>query len=603
MKELRKVSSSIVLMILLPLIILLVGCSSEKSTKSTTSENEANIEEKSLRIIATSDIHGKFYPYLYARNEEDTSGSMAQLATAIPKFYTNNTLLVDCGDSIQDNSANLFLDEEVHPVIKGLNRLGYDIWVTGNHEYNYGMDIVKKSIDSFDGQVLVGNVYDENGEPLADAYTILDRNGIRVAVIGMVTPYIQFWDSKNLAGYTVTDPVEETRKIIDKIQGQYDVLIGTMHMDIVNDNNYPHSGVQELAEECPEFDLIVAAHGHNRIEGELINKVVVVENKNMAQTMSVIDIDLDRSKDGWTVSDVRSQAIDISNYEPDAEFMTAFEQYNEKAVEDAHKLIGTFDGDYLIKENEIEVIPRALVEDSALIDLINSVMRFYSDADVTAAALTRLDANLSRGDIYKYNISNIYRYSNSLYKIKMTGSQLKTFMEWNASLYNQYQPGDLTISFKKDQRFYIFHMFSGINYDFDISQEEGNRITRLTWPDGTPVKNDDSFEMAIEDYCVNSLIMVPGVIFDEDDMPEIVDSEIRSDIGSIPDMIVDYIENECDGKLKAECDNNWKIVGNDWDEELHNKAVELENEGKLEVPFDSDRNKIAVDPIRESDLN
>ncbi len=578
------------------MIIFFAGCGS--AGDETGSEDGT----RSLRILATSDIHGKFYPYLYAQNREDTSGSLAQLAAAIPEYRINDTLLVDCGDSIQDNSADLFLEEKVHPVMEGLNRLGYDIWVTGNHDFNYGMDVTRKTIASFGGKVLVGNVYDEEGNPLGDGYTILDRNDVRVAVIGMVTPYIQFWDSANLEGYTVTDPVEESRKIIAEIRGQYDVLVGAMHMDLVNDNEYPHSGVEELAQECPEFDVIIASHGHDLIEGERINGVLVVENLDQAKTMSVIDLTLRQSEDGWSVSEAESQSVDISQYQPDPDFLEAFRPYHEEAVRDALTVIGTFDGDSLVEENEIDEVPRVLVEDSALIDLINSVMMYYGEADVSSTTTKGLEANMHRGDIRKCDMSLIYRFSNTLYTFRMTGSQLKTFMEWSASYYNQYRPGDLTISFDKDNSFYSYHMLSGVNYEIDISRGKGDRIRNMTWPDGRPVQDDDTFIFAVDNFCASSHFMAPGTIFSEGDMPELIQSDVRPDIGSIPDMIRDYIVRECGGVLKPECDHNWKLTGNDWDEDFHRQVVELVREGKLKVTCSNDADRIAVEPVREEDL-
>ena len=111
---------------------------------SAASEN-APVETKMIRIIGTSDLHGKFVPWDYALNQESLSGSLAQLSTAIQEYRTENTLLMDAGDTIQDNSAEIFLSgDDVHPMVQAINALNYDVWVTGNHDYNYGMEITKK---------------------------------------------------------------------------------------------------------------------------------------------------------------------------------------------------------------------------------------------------------------------------------------------------------------------------------------------------------------------------------------------------------------------------------------------------------------------------
>ncbi len=591
----KKVFASGCRILLLSLVLIIISAGHIYAQ----SVSEVQEKERSVRILATSDIHGKFYPYLYAQNTEDTSGSLAQLATAIKEFRDEDTILVDCGDSIQDNSADIFLGEEIHPVMKGLNSLGYDIWVPGNHEFNFGIETTKDVIASFAGKVLVGNVYDEKGEPLADGYTILDMDGVRVAIIGMVTPYIQFWDEKNLEDCTVTDPVEETRKIIDEIQGQYDVLVGAMHMGVDRDYDYPNSSVSELAMACPEFDVIIASHEHILFEGEMINGVLVVESNSMGKTMAVIDISLERAGEGWTVSEVKSQSLDMSEYNPDPEFMEAFRSYHEYALQDAMAVVGWFDGDSLIEESEIYSIPSVFYKDSAYVDLINAVLMHYGKADVSSSAAPRFECYIQRGDIHKSDMYLIYRYDNTLYTFLMNGRQLKRLMEWEVGFFNQYREGDLTISFNSSRATFNYHMFNGVRYEVDISQEVGSRIRNLTWPDGRPVEDDESFVYAVDSYCANNFLLKPGAIFSEDDMPKLIEGDVRSDIGNIRALIMNYIVNECEGVLRPQCDNNWRMIGNDWEEALHLQAVEYVKEGKLKVKC---RNVIATEPITEEDL-
>ena len=196
-----------------------------------------------LQILATSDTHGRFLPWDYAANKADTSGSVAQQAAAIAQRRTPSTIVVDAGDTIQGNSAELFLQDEMHPMSAGMNAIGYDVWVTGNHEFNFGMDTLKRVIAQQKAKVLVGNVYAPDGTPLADGYTILNKQGVKVGVIGMVTPNITRWDSKNLEGWTVTNPVDECRKLTKQLRGQVDVLLGVMHMDPESEYAAPAHGI------------------------------------------------------------------------------------------------------------------------------------------------------------------------------------------------------------------------------------------------------------------------------------------------------------------------------------------------------------------------
>ena len=516
---------------------------------------------------------------------------MAQIATAVKELRTENTLLVDAGDTIQDNSADLFFDEEIHPMVLAMNEMKYDVWVTGNHEYNFGGDVLKKIISQQKATVLTGNVKDAEGNPLADGYTIIEKNGVKIGVIGMVTPNITRWDSANLEGWTVTDPVEETKKIISEIKDQTDVLIAVMHMGMNNEYEVKNSGATDLANACPELDLIVASHEHQLIPGEEINGVLVVMNKNSAATLAEVHLILEKQEDGsWDVVDRTSESLDMSKYAPDEELMAKLAPYDERAREDAAVVIGRLEGGDLAPENEIAEIPTAQIQDTALIDLINEVQMYYTDADVSAAALFNMNANLKVGDIRKCDTALVYKYANTLYKLEMTGAQLKQYMEWTASYYNTWKPKDLTISFNPDMRAYQYDMFAGVNYEINIANEPGSRIQNLTWPDGTPVKDEDVFTIAVNNYRASSQLLTAGEVYKEGDaLPKLLEIGL-------------YINEVKGGVLTPSLDNNWKIVGNDWDAAKHDEAVKLLKEGKLTIPSSEDGRTPNVKSITEADL-
>lgn len=578
--------------------------SEESSQKQEASSEASKKETMDLQILATSDLHGKFDPWDYALNEESKSGSMAQVASAVKELRTDHTILVDAGDTFQDNSADLFFDEEIHPMSLAMNEIGYDVWVTGNHEYNFGKDVLKKVISQQKAKVLTGNVKDPEGKPLADGYTIIEKDGVKIGIIGMVTPNITRWDSANLEGWTVTDPVEETRTIIDEIKDQTDVLIAVMHMGMNNEYEVKNSGAEDLANACPELDLIVASHEHRLIEGEEVNGVLVVMNKNSAATMAKVDLTLEKQEDGsWEVTERTSESLDMSAYEPDKELMEKLAPYDARAKEDAAVVIGKLEGGNLAPENEIAEIPTAQIQDTALIDLINEVQMYYTGADVSAAALFNMKANLKEGEIRKCDTALVYKYANTLYKLEMTGAQLKKYMEWTASYYNTWKPGDLTISFNPEIRAYQYDMFAGVNYDINVANEPGSRIENLTWPDGTPVKDEDVFTIAVNNYRASSQLLSPGEVFDEgEELPKLLEIDVRGDVGGVRELIGLYINEVKGGVITPVVDNNWKIVGNDWDASRHEEAVKLLKEGKLTIPSSEDGRTPNVAAITEADL-
>lgn len=557
-----------------------------------------------LQILATSDTHGKFDPWDYAANKEDASGSVAQQATAIKENRTPYTLVVDAGDTIQGNSAELFLNDKVHPMIAAMNAIGYDVWTTGNHEYNYGMDTLRKIISEQKAKTLTGNVYAPDGTPLADGYTIIRKGTVRVGVIGMVTPNISRWDSKNLEGWTVTSPVDESRRIIDKIKDQVDVIVGVMHMDIENEYGVSGSGITDLANACPEFDVIVAAHGHKSIPNQMINGVLVVENKNAGATMSEIHIYMERQWDGkWKVVNRTSENLTIKDYAPDPELVAMLSDYDARAKEDAVTPIGVLKGGDLTPANEIECIPQPMIQDTALLDFINEVQMYYTGAQVAATSLTSLTSQMKEGTIRKCDMASVYTYQNTLYKLQMTGEQLRRYMEWSAAFFKTWQPGDVTVAFDPSVRFYLYDAFAGVDYELDVSQEPGNRIKNLKWPDGRTVQDEDVFVVAVNNYRATTQLLAAADIFlPGEELPQLLELDVRGDIGGVRELLGEYVRTVKGGTIEPHVDNNWKLIGNNWNAADHEKAVRLLREGKLSLSDNADARTLPGKAITTADL-
>jgi 2',3'-cyclic-nucleotide 2'-phosphodiesterase/3'-nucleotidase len=504
-------------------------------------------------------------PWDYTKNKEDRSGSTVQLAMAVSGFRADSTLLVDAGDLIQGNFSEIFVHrKKLHPMVRALNRMQYDVWVTGNHDYNYGMDVLGLTVKTLDAAVLTGNVYDKSGAPVADGCKIFEKDGVRIAVIGMVTPNIARWDKSNLQGYTVTDPLTEIRKILHAIKGKYDVLVGVFHMGIENEYGVPNSGVTDICNACPEFDVVISSHEHRQIESMDINGVLVVQNKQMAQTLSVINLFIEAKDAGWKLTGKTAKSV--SGYAPDPELMKLLEKDHCAARKEAAKEIGVLTGGPLIPENVQEPIrsltqlPAGQVQDTALVELINRAQMNYSGARVSAAPLCGPDASLPEGKIRQYDVARIYSFNNTLYTVRMNGRQLKKLMEWSAGYFAPMDPESPKITANPDFPPYNYLMFDGVRYEIDLVRPVGDRIRNLAWPDGTPVREDETFVLALNNYNANSHVLTPGEIYTKDDLPVLAEIDVRGDLGGIRELIRDYIIRVRNGKLRPECDYNWRIV-------------------------------------------
>lgn len=584
-------------------VVLLTVVSAMVFAGVSASAEDAGAKE--IQILATSDLHGKFDPYDYAVNEESASGSMAQISTIVKELRTDGTILLDIGDSIQGNSADLFLQDEVHPMVQAMNYMGYDGWILGNHEFNYGIDTLKHVMEGMEAPVLNGNVYEGEELITGNAYTILEKDGVKVAIIGMVTPNITKWDAANLEGYTVTDPVEETKKAIEEIGDQADIIIAAEHMGESNEYEVANSGVVDLANACPEIDVIIAAHEHKKVEGTEVNGVLIVENQDSGKTLAQVKLEVAPGEDGsYEVVSKTSASIAAADYEPDEGFVEALADADARAKEDANTVIGTLTGGPLAPESEINGIAQAKLQESALIDLINEVQMYYADADVSAAALFNDAANMQDGDIRKCDLALIYKYANTLYKLEVTGAQLKKYMEWSVAYYNTFKDGDLTISFNEEIPGYNYDIFSGVNYEVNISKEPGSRVENLTRPDGTEIKDDDILTLAVNNYRANSQLLSYGVVYQEgEELPKLLEMDVKGDLGGVRELIGAYITDVKGGNLEAPAlTGNWKVTGYSWDEELHAKVAQLVNDGTLALPADESGRNANVRAITAADI-
>lgn len=577
-----------------------------------------------IELLATSDLHGKFFTWDYATNKEDKTGSMAQLQTILKGLRSSNpnSILVDAGDTIQGNSSQLFLNDPIHPMMLGMNEMGYDTWSFGNHEFNYGVPTLKKVAAELNSKTtaLCANVYEKDGTTrIGQPYKIVERPGlngetVKVAILGMVTPNIVRWDAANLKDYVVTNPIDEAKKLIPEIKKQTDIIIAVVHMSENNEYDEAGSGTIDLANACPDLTAIVAAHEHKAMDGTLHNNILTTENKNGAATLAKMNLKVVKQDGKYVVADktkdvtskliwVQDQTTKAINYEADPDLTAKFAPFHERAKADAATVIGTLKGGDLVPANEVTGIPSAQVKDTAMIDFINEVQMYYAGARVASSAMFNAAANIKEGQIQKSGSALIYPYDNTLYKLQMNGKQLKEYMEWSAKYYNQYKPGDLTISFNQNIRAYNYDMFSGVKYDIDISQPEGSRIKNLTWSDtGKPVQDTETFIIAVNNYRSNSHLLKAGEVYKAgEDLPKLIESDLKGGVG-VRDLIGQYIQEVKGGTITPKVDNNWKIIGNNWDAGQRALAVKLINGGTLKLPTSEDKRTPNVKSITWDDV-
>jgi 2',3'-cyclic-nucleotide 2'-phosphodiesterase (5'-nucleotidase family) len=474
-----------------------------------------------------------------------------------------------------------------------MNEIGYDTWTLGNHEFNYGVPALEKIMSQFKGTVLAGNVTKPDGKPLAAGYKIIEKGGVKVGIVGMTNPNITKWDAANLEGYKVESPITAARKVVDAIKGQVDVLVAVIHVGPTEEYDND-DGADVIAKAIPEFAAIIAGHLHSKIENRTEDGTLIVEPLNAGQNIAKVDIKVTKGANGKFAvadkkADVKSTIITIDNtVKPDADLVAKLKPYHDRAIADARTVIGKLQGGDLVAAEEVKGIPTAQIQDTAMIDLINEVQMYYTGAKVSAAAAFSTTANIKAGDVTKAGVSAIYLYDNTLYKLQVTGAQLKKFMEWSASYYNTFKPGDVTLSFNENIRGYNYDMFDGVTYDVDVTKAPGSRITNLKWTNGNAVKDDEVFVLAVNNYRANTQLTAAAGIFKDEAKPVVLEKDVKGEIGGVRELIADYITNVKKGVITPTVNNNWKVVGNSWDLGRRALAVKLINEGKLTLPLSAD---------------
>ncbi|AGB41602.1 5'-nucleotidase/2',3'-cyclic phosphodiesterase-like hydrolase [Halobacteroides halobius DSM 5150] len=533
--------------------------------------------KKTITILQTGDIHGSLYPWAYKTGEKEEDKGLVKVASIVEDIRAKNpnTLLVDSGDMIQGNTlASIFKDRKdvKHPMMKVMNHMGYDAWVLGNHEFNYGLKTLNRIKSQAEFPVLSANIrYKKNNELFVKPYTIKEVGGIKVGILGLTTPNIPRWDGSKVASLKFKGMSKVAQEFIPEIKQQgADIIIALAHAGLEGRGHKTGGDkVSKVAKENPELAAIFIGHDHVTVK-ERINDVLVVAPKDSGEQVSKVDLNLVKKQGDWTVVSKKATHLETKKVKVDPEIAEIANYYHQETIDYVNTPIGFATGDF-VPENEIEGIPVAQIQDTALLDLINRVQLKYADADISSAALFDTKSNIKKGPVSIKDAALIYKYSNTLYGVKVTGKELKEYMEWSARYYNTYQPGDITISFAPEIPGYNYDMFAGVEYKIDISKPAGERIVDLTY-NGKPVRDDQTFKLAVNNYRYNGLKSL-GIIDQE--------PYFKSKT-AIRDFIIKYIKAK--ETIKPLVDNNWKITGASLEEPAREEALRLLKHDILKIP-------------------
>jgi len=506
-----------------------------------------------LTFIETSDIHGAIYPYDFV-NAKPMATSLAQVASLIAdeRAANPNVVLLEDGDSLQGQPTVYYYNFEKtnvpHIWSQAVNYLGYDAVGVGNHDIEAGHNVYDKLYKEINAPVLCANAVKPDGTPYFTPYVVIQKAGVKIAILGMITPKVpdwlppQFW-----TGMEFQDMVECAKQWIPIIQQKEkpDVIVGLFHAgvdytygNVTANTKFNENAAQLVAERVPGFDLVFVGHDHSGWDGQgwdpVGKKKVDVKDPNgktvpifgalnSARKTPVVNLMLDWNNEtqSWDKR-VRGGLVDLTQYKADPMFNAQFQAGFDDIKKWVDRPIGKMDGVIGTRES--------MFGDSAFVDLIHRIQLELSNdkttglvpADISFVAPLSGDAKIptsADGTLYVRDMFNLYVYENFLYTMNMTGKQVQDFLEYSYKFWFDTMPneGNHLINFQKGKdgklvldnrsnmpltatRSYNYDSAAGINYFVDVSQPAGKRVTITAMSDGRIFNPDETYVVAINSY-------------------------------------------------------------------------------------------------------
>lgn len=558
--------------------------------------NTINAQEHTikLKIVQTSDIHGNFFPYDFI-NRKAWGGSLARVhafAEEQRKTFGENLILLDNGDILQGQPSvyyyNFIDTVSSHLCADMLNFMRYDAANMGNHDIETGHAVYDRWVKECNFPVLGANIIDtKTGAPYLPPYKIIERDGIKIAVLGLITPAIPAWLAENLwEGLQFEDMETSARKWVKIIQEKEkpDILIGLFHSGrdaSKNTGKWNENASLTVAQNVPGFHIVLMGHDHRQFcqnvpncEGNYVMAVNPGSNGN-----AVSDIDITITKNGNETSmNIDARLTDMNKYEPSKEFMAHFKKQYDDVDNFVKQKIGTITA-------SLDTRP-AYFGSSAFIDFIHTLQLAISGADISFAAPLSFDATIDKGDIYMSDMFNLYKYENMLYVMELTGKEIKDYLEYSYSIWTRQMTSpddsllllkDITPEEDKSHAIfanpsYNFDSAAGIIYTVDVTKPQGEKISISSMTDGTPFLMDKTYKVAINSYRGNGggELLTRGAGIPQDQLHARIVFSTDKDLRF---YLMEYIRKQ--GTLSPKALNQWRFIPDEWVKQAAKRDYDL----------------------------
>jgi 2',3'-cyclic-nucleotide 2'-phosphodiesterase (5'-nucleotidase family) len=516
-----------------------------------------------LVIMSTTDVHGWVLPWDYYADSPEERYGLAKAATIIDSIRNVNdyTIVLDNGDWLQGNPFAEYyatFDTTVpYPFLEIIDHLQYDAIVLGNHEFDFGLDLLDLRIRQTETPVLGANMYlHGTSDPAFTPYVLKDINGISVGILGLNTPGTAVWNRPRLEGrIDFIDGVEAAKRFVPElIEKGADIVIALAHTGFDRESSYGPEGVGEenfgraLAESVPGIDHIVLGHAHRLIgdtditgpDGRTVG-VIMPGRWSSHVGVSTLTIAYDPDHERWRVIDQQTETLPIEHVSPHEGVTTRVAQ--------AHESVRAYVNQPVAATSVTWSAERARAEDTPIIDLIQHVQMEATGARLSAAAAFNPRVRLGPGTITLAQIAQLYPYENTLYVLELNGKQVREYLEYTSRYYLQPEDGRPP-EVDPEWPGFNFDMLAGVEYVLDLRNPPGARVVELNY-DGKPVSDDDIFTMA-----VNSYRAVGGGGFDM-----LKDARVVGQIDrSVRELIIDYLREKGEIDPDDVFTRNWRLI-------------------------------------------
>lgn len=493
------------------------------ASHSTTSKPQRRTTQTmELRVVETSDVHGSFFPYDFL-NRRPKAGSMARVSSyvnSLRKQYGDRLLLLDNGDILQGQPLSYFSNyidtTDMNIAAQVINYMRYDAETIGNHDVEPGHQVYDKWVGEVNCPVLGANVIDtRSGQPYLKPYVMLNRGGVRIAVLGMLTPAIPNWLSQDIwSGLRFDEMVATARhwmKVIREDE-KADVVIGLFHSGkaggIVTPQ-YEEDASEYVARDVPGFDLVLFGHDHTRHNDIVVNsagkRVVCLDPANNAMSVADATIHLSQEKGQWTVDSVAGSVNSVTSQPIDEAYQQHFNAYINKVNDFTNQQIGTFKHTLHTADSYFG--------NSAFSDLILNLQLQITGADIAFNAPLTFNDSIKAGPVYMSDMFKLYKYENKLYVMRLTGEEIRKHLEMSYDLWfnTMKSPDDHLLLIDRQtygdaQRMgfknfsFNFDSAAGIDYTVDVTKPNGQKVTILRMSNGQPFDEKRWYKVAINSY-------------------------------------------------------------------------------------------------------